>query len=74
MPPTNSKTTTGLGRLGNALVLLTLALLALRLLGVPPFQYWSWWRLTAPLWGAFAGLLALGALVGLCRLRWPDVD
>ncbi|MBO3270776.1 hypothetical protein [Hymenobacter defluvii] len=55
-------------------MLLTLALLALRLLGVPPFQYWSWWRLTAPLWVPFVSLLGLGTLIGFSRLRRPDVD
>lgn len=74
MPPTNSKTAAGLGRVGSTLVLLTLTLLALRLLGVPPFRYWSWWRLTVPLWVPFAGLFVLGALVGFSRLRRPDVD
>jgi hypothetical protein len=42
-----------------------LVFLALKLSGVPPVSEWSWWWVTAPLWGVFLGVLAaIGLFAG----------
>ena len=40
-----------------------LILLTLKLIGVAPVAAWSWWWVTAPLWGGFAIVLSIFAVV-----------
>lgn len=51
---------------------LFLIFLTLKLIGVAPVAAWSWWWVTAPLWGGFAavlGIFAIGAaVVGIASL------
>jgi len=51
-----------------------LIFLTLKLLGVAPVAAWSWWWVTAPLWGAFvlAGLVVLAAWSALTIAGWLD--
>lgn len=45
--------------------LLGIAFIVLKLIGV---IHWSWWWVTAPLWGGFALIAVILAVVGLLAL------
>ena len=61
MSDTTSKTSGGVSFLG----LLFIAFLVLKLTHVID---WSWWWITAPLWGGFAILAVIGLVAGLIFL------
>lgn len=61
MSEETSKASGGVGFLG----LLFITFLALKLTHVID---WSWWLVTAPLWGVFAILLAIALIGGLVML------
>lgn len=50
----------GIGFLG----LLAIVFIVLKLCNVIA---WSWWWVTAPLWGPVALVLALGLIAGICK-------
>lgn len=54
----------GIGLLG----LVFLVFLVLKLLAVGEVAAWSWWGVTAPLWGPLALVLAVLALLGVVWL------
>ena len=43
--------------------------LGLKLAGVGPVASWSWWWVTAPLWGGFIVFVFLFAVIGLITWR-----
>lgn len=45
--------------------LLFVIFLTLKLIGVAPVSEWSWWWVTAPLWGPIAIVFAIMILVGI---------
>ena len=47
--------------------LVFLLFLALKLLGVSPVAHWSWWWVTAPLWGTAAVVLVLCVFILLIQ-------
>lgn len=61
MSDTTGKTSGGVSFLG----LLFITLLVLKLTSVID---WSWWWVTAPLWGGFAILAVIGIIAGLIFL------
>lgn len=48
--------------LARFLPILAAAFVVLKLLGIQPIAEWSWWWVTAPLWGGF--LLIFAVLLG----------
>ncbi len=68
MSNTNNTSSGGIGFLG----LLAIVFITLKLCGVIA---WSWWWVTAPLWGGLVlilGILALVALGALIACLWPS--
>lgn len=57
----------GIGTLGA----LFLIFLALKLAGVDPVANWSWWLVTAPLWGGLAVAVAV-LIIFVSVMLWFD--
>ena len=55
----SSSSSGGIGLFGVLFILF----LALKLTGVEPVAAWSWWWVTAPLWGGFAIAIGLFLIV-----------
>lgn len=45
--------------------LMFILLLTLKLIGISPVATWSWWWVTAPLWGPTALVLVILAAIGI---------
>lgn len=61
MSKSTSSSSSGVGFFG----LLGVVFIVLKLTG---YITWSWWWVTAPLWGGFAVLAAVAIVFGLCWL------
>ena len=60
----NSGSSGGIGLCGAVFCIF----LVMKLVGVEPVAGWSWWWVTAPLWGPVALVLALVGVVALVTL------
>ena len=63
MSNSGSSSSGGIGFLG----LLTVLFVGLKLTG---YIAWSWWWVTAPLWGGFALAILLIGIGGLIYVKW----
>ncbi len=57
----SSSSSSGIGLFGALFILF----LALKLTGVEPVAAWSWWWVTAPLWGGFVAIFVI-LFVAVC--------
>ena len=62
----NSSSGAGIGLFTAAFIVL--AVLKLSETGV--VAEWSWWWVTAPLWGPWVAVAAVAIVVGLCAIPW----